>query len=86
MDRADAIEETFLWGTQVMDGEGLVELGTVYPGWYPGRTAHIHSDRITSLTPGTFQRTRAVMNYPGRQIRFKYVCDSCPLSLDAGLQ
>ena len=27
---------------QVTDGDGLVEFETIYPGWYPGRTAHIH--------------------------------------------
>ena len=34
--------ETFLRGTQVTDGEGRVEFETIYPGWYPGRTVHIH--------------------------------------------
>ena len=25
------------------DDEGIVEFVTVYPGWYPGRTPHIHA-------------------------------------------
>jgi protocatechuate 3,4-dioxygenase beta subunit len=35
-------EETFLRGRQSTDGNGMVEFGTIYPGWYPGRTVHIH--------------------------------------------
>lgn len=34
--------ETFLRGRQVADQAGMVELHTIYPGWYPGRTVHIH--------------------------------------------
>jgi len=32
----------FLRGVQVSDTQGLVEFGTLYPGWYEGRTIHIH--------------------------------------------
>ena len=35
--------ERWLRGTQVTDDEGIVEFVTVYPGWYPGRTPHIHA-------------------------------------------
>jgi protocatechuate 3,4-dioxygenase beta subunit len=46
--------ETFLRGLQVTDGDGIVEFTTVYPGWYPGRTVHIHAkvhlDKRTVLT------------------------------------
>lgn len=38
----DATGETFMRGTQVADADGIVEFATVYPGWYPGRTPHIH--------------------------------------------
>lgn len=34
--------ERFLRGTQVTDAGGLVQFSTVYPGWYPTRTAHLH--------------------------------------------
>ena len=34
--------ETFLRGTQFTDGDGRVAFDTIYPGWYPGRTPHIH--------------------------------------------
>ncbi len=46
-DGADTSGETFLRGTQVTDADGLVEFETVYPGWYPGRTAHIHFKAYT---------------------------------------
>lgn len=39
----DTTGETFLRGFQVTDANGRVELITVYPGWYSGRTPHIHA-------------------------------------------
>lgn len=32
----------FLRGYQVTDAAGSVRFTTIYPGWYPGRTIHIH--------------------------------------------
>lgn len=32
----------YLRGAQVTNAEGVVELTTIYPGWYPGRAPHIH--------------------------------------------
>jgi protocatechuate 3,4-dioxygenase beta subunit len=34
---------TFLRGSQVADADGIVEFATNYPGWYQGRTVHIHT-------------------------------------------
>jgi protocatechuate 3,4-dioxygenase beta subunit len=34
--------QTFLRGRQTTDAAGMVEFLTIYPGWYPGRTVHIH--------------------------------------------
>ena len=34
--------ETFLRGTQFTGPGGEVRFATIYPGWYPGRTPHIH--------------------------------------------
>lgn len=34
--------KTFLRGTQMTDTLGQVNFTTIYPGWYPGRTPHIH--------------------------------------------
>ena len=46
--------ETFLRGLQVTNAEGVAEFMTIYPGWYPGRTIHIHAkvhlDKRTVLT------------------------------------
>jgi protocatechuate 3,4-dioxygenase beta subunit len=33
---------TFLRGIQRTDGKGLATFKTIYPGWYPGRTVHVH--------------------------------------------
>ena len=46
--------ETYLRGAQVTNRDGIVEFTTIYPGWYQGRTVHIHAkvhvDRQTVLT------------------------------------
>lgn len=34
--------QTFLRGTQITNTDGAVTFQTIYPGWYPGRTPHIH--------------------------------------------
>ena len=34
--------KNFLRGYQVTGGNGTVEFSTIYPGWYEGRTIHIH--------------------------------------------
>jgi protocatechuate 3,4-dioxygenase beta subunit len=34
--------ERFLRGRQVAGADGIVEFVTIYPGWYSGRTPHIH--------------------------------------------
>lgn len=39
----DARGETFLRGFQTTDRNGRVEFETIYPGWYPIRTTHIHA-------------------------------------------
>ena len=33
---------TFLRGVQKTDAKGVATFQTLYPGWYPGRTVHIH--------------------------------------------
>ena len=39
---AGASSRTFMRGIQKTDGNGLATFRTVYPGWYQGRTVHIH--------------------------------------------
>jgi protocatechuate 3,4-dioxygenase beta subunit len=47
-------DDTFLRGVQVTDANGVVQFVTIYPGWYRGRTVHIHPkvhvDKATALT------------------------------------
>lgn len=38
----DTTGQNFLRGYQTTDSSGMVEFLTIYPGWYPGRTVHIH--------------------------------------------
>lgn len=33
----------YLRGTQVTNADGVVEFATVWPGWYHGRTVHVHA-------------------------------------------
>lgn len=35
-------DSTFMRGVQMTNADGLAEFLTVYPGWYQGRTVHIH--------------------------------------------
>jgi protocatechuate 3,4-dioxygenase beta subunit len=35
-------DQTFLRGRQPTDTAGMVEFRTIIPGWYPGRTVHVH--------------------------------------------
>lgn len=37
-----SVGRTYLRGTQISDPDGQVVFQTIYPGWYPGRTPHIH--------------------------------------------
>ena len=37
-----ASSRTFMRGIQRTNGKGLAQFRTVYPGWYQGRTVHIH--------------------------------------------
>lgn len=46
--------ETYLRGTQFTDADGTATFNSIYPGWYPGRTPHIHVkaflDKTTLVT------------------------------------
>ena len=39
---ADTRGKLFLRGHQMTDGAGAARFLTIYPGWYPGRTVHLH--------------------------------------------
>ena len=38
----DTTGQKFLRGYQVTDAAGVTHFTTIYPGWYPGRTVHLH--------------------------------------------
>ena len=40
--RADTRGKKFLRGSQLTDTRGIARFTTIYPGWYQGRTVHIH--------------------------------------------
>ncbi|MGI2906000.1 intradiol ring-cleavage dioxygenase [Tolypothrix sp. VBCCA 56010] len=44
------VGKKFLRGYQVTNAQGTVEFTTIYPGWYPGRTVHIHFKVRTNAT------------------------------------
>lgn len=45
----DTTGQTFLRGYQVTDANGQARFTTIYPGWYSGRTVHIHFKIRTAL-------------------------------------
>ncbi len=48
----DTVGKKFLRGYQVTDNNGTVRFTTIYPGWYQGRTVHIHFKVRTAPTSG----------------------------------
>jgi protocatechuate 3,4-dioxygenase beta subunit len=69
--------ETFLRGTQATAADGVARFRTIWPGWYRGRTPHVHFkvflDDRTALTSQLFfpdgisdRIYRAVPAYAGR--------------------
>ena len=77
--------ETFLRGTQVTDRAGMVEFTTIYPGWYQGRTAHIHAkvhlDRQTALTTQLYFDDRVTRRVYARA---PYASRGAPETTNAG--
>lgn len=54
----NTVGKKFLRGYQVTDANGSVEFITIYPGWYPGRTVHIHFKiRTNSAAPQSYEFT-----------------------------
>ncbi|MEC4812201.1 MAG: intradiol ring-cleavage dioxygenase [Scytonema sp. PMC 1069.18] len=48
----NTVGKKFLRGYQVTDANGTVHFTTIYPGWYQGRTVHIHFKVRTNETSG----------------------------------
>jgi protocatechuate 3,4-dioxygenase beta subunit len=57
-EEAPTDDGTYLRGAQAADAAGVVRFTTIFPGWYVGRTTHIHCkvhlDRRTVLTTQLF--------------------------------
>jgi protocatechuate 3,4-dioxygenase beta subunit len=52
------IGQKFLRGYQITDARGEARFVTLYPGWYPGRTVHIHFKiRTTPVAQRSFEFT-----------------------------
>lgn len=48
----NSVGKKFLRGYQVTDTNGIVKFMTIYPGWYQGRTVHIHFKIRTDSASG----------------------------------
>jgi protocatechuate 3,4-dioxygenase beta subunit len=56
--QGDTAGHKFLRGYQLTDARGVAEFTTLYPGWYPGRTVHVHFKiRVFSGTTRTYEFT-----------------------------
>mgnify|MGYP003350988854 FL=1 len=44
---ASTVGKTFLRGAVVTDNNGVARFETIYPGWYWGRTVHVHYKVLT---------------------------------------
>lgn len=42
MNPENTANQTWLRGHQITDADGNANFATIFPGWYPGRTPHIH--------------------------------------------
>ena len=67
------LDQTFLRGRQPTDDHGMAEYRTIYPGWYPGRTVHIHlmvhTGEARIHQPAVSSRTTsATRSSPGRRM------------------
>lgn len=54
----NTVGQKFLRGYQVTDANGIAQFTTIYPGWYQGRTVHIHFKiRTEAAGGGTYDFT-----------------------------
>jgi protocatechuate 3,4-dioxygenase beta subunit len=56
MSGTDSSSQKFLRGYQVTDAKGTAAFRTIYPGWYRGRTVHIHFKIRTPATAALADR------------------------------
>lgn len=88
------VGETFCRGAQPTDERGFAHFTTIYPSWYPGRTAHMHAkvsiDQVNVLTtqlylPDAISEYIYVHHkaYNDRSTEFKDIYNSNDLVLNA---
>jgi protocatechuate 3,4-dioxygenase beta subunit len=53
----ETVNQKFLRGFQTTNAEGLASFTTIYPGWYPGRTVHIHFKIRTQAAGSAYEFT-----------------------------
>jgi len=66
------VGQKYLRGVQITDATGLVQFKTIYPGWYEGRTSHVHLKVRTGgkgsgssyITSGSAEVHRGQMFFP----------------------
>ena len=54
------VGKKFLRGYQITDANGVARFTTIYPGWYPGRTVHIHFKIRTALDRSGYDFTSQI--------------------------
>src|SRR5262249_46738953 len=59
-------ETRFLRGVQLTDPHGVAEFVTIYPGWYAGRTIHIHLKSHIGGQAGTSQYLGGHVSHTGQ--------------------
>jgi protocatechuate 3,4-dioxygenase beta subunit len=65
------VGQKYLRGVQLTDAAGLVKFKTIYPGWYSGRTCHIHLKvRTGGTTSGSSYSTAGSNPSYGGQLFF----------------
>ena len=57
MQGSEPTGERFLRGFQVTDTNGIVHFTTIYPGWYSGRTVHVHFKIRTQAAGSAYEFT-----------------------------
>jgi protocatechuate 3,4-dioxygenase beta subunit len=57
MQGANTADQKFLRGFQTTGADGMAHFTTIYPGWYRGRTVHIHFKIRTQAPSGAFEFT-----------------------------
>ena len=53
----NTVGQKFLRGVQTTNAKGVALFTTIYPGWYPGRTVHIHFKVRTKTAAGAYEFT-----------------------------